>query len=162
MVAPALLLVTVFILVPIGIAIYLSMTDWDGFSPSPDFIGLKNYRDIFHDSGLVQAAVVTGVITVAGTVAANALGLGTAMLVNGAGRLNAVARGVMFYPYIIGAIIIGFLWSAILGSNGAIDSVLQALGSLPYGPWWPGLDEVIEAARTFYPGRLAEGTVVGR
>jgi hypothetical protein len=36
--------------------------------------------------------------------------------------------------------------------------VLQALGSLPYGPWWPGLDEVIEAARTFYPGQLAEGT----
>jgi hypothetical protein len=35
--------------------------------------------------------------------------------------------------------------------------VLQALGSLPYGPWWPGLDELIEAARTFYPGRLAEG-----
>ncbi len=36
--------------------------------------------------------------------------------------------------------------------------VLQALGSLPYGPWWPALDEVIEAARTFYPGQLAEGT----
>ena len=36
--------------------------------------------------------------------------------------------------------------------------VLQALGSLPYGPWWPGLDEVIETARTFYPGQLAGGT----
>jgi hypothetical protein len=36
--------------------------------------------------------------------------------------------------------------------------VLHALGSLPYGPWWPGLDEVIEAARTFYPGPLAAGT----
>jgi hypothetical protein len=35
--------------------------------------------------------------------------------------------------------------------------VLQTLGSLPYGPWWPGLDEVIEAARTFYPGQLATG-----
>ena len=33
--------------------------------------------------------------------------------------------------------------------------VLQALGSLPYGPWWPDLDEVIQVARTFYPGRLA-------
>ena len=33
--------------------------------------------------------------------------------------------------------------------------VLQALGSLRHGPWWPGLDEVIETARTFYPGRLA-------
>jgi hypothetical protein len=34
--------------------------------------------------------------------------------------------------------------------------VLQALGSLRHGPWWPGLDEVIETARTFYPGTLAE------
>jgi hypothetical protein len=37
--------------------------------------------------------------------------------------------------------------------------VLQALGSLRHGPWWPGLDEVIETARTFYPDRLAEGAV---
>jgi hypothetical protein len=37
--------------------------------------------------------------------------------------------------------------------------VLAALGSLRHGPWWPGLDEIIETARTFYPGRLAEATV---
>jgi hypothetical protein len=35
--------------------------------------------------------------------------------------------------------------------------VLQALGSLRHGPWWPGLDEVLETARRFYPGSLAEG-----
>ena len=35
--------------------------------------------------------------------------------------------------------------------------VLQALGSLRHGPWWPVLDEVIETARTFYPDSLAEG-----
>jgi hypothetical protein len=34
--------------------------------------------------------------------------------------------------------------------------VLQALGSLRHGPWWPALDELIAAARTFYPGSLAE------
>jgi hypothetical protein len=34
--------------------------------------------------------------------------------------------------------------------------VLQALGALRHGPWWPGLDELIDAARTFYPGRLSE------
>ncbi len=37
--------------------------------------------------------------------------------------------------------------------------VLAALGLLRHGPWWPGLDEVLEAARTFYPGRLAEAVV---
>ena len=35
--------------------------------------------------------------------------------------------------------------------------VLHALGSLQHGPWWPGLDEVIETARGFYPDSLAEG-----
>jgi hypothetical protein len=35
--------------------------------------------------------------------------------------------------------------------------VLQALGSLRHGPWWPGLDELIETARRFYPDSLASG-----
>jgi hypothetical protein len=34
-------------------------------------------------------------------------------------------------------------------------AVLQALGSLRHGPWWPALDDVIEAARGFYPDSLA-------
>jgi hypothetical protein len=37
--------------------------------------------------------------------------------------------------------------------------VLQALGSLRHGPWWPALDDLIAAARTFYPGSLAEATL---
>jgi len=36
--------------------------------------------------------------------------------------------------------------------------VLQALGSLRHGPWWPGLDEIIDTARRFYPDSLAEGS----
>ena len=39
--------------------------------------------------------------------------------------------------------------------------VLHALGSLRHGPWWPGLDEVIEVARRFYPDSLAEGSATG-
>jgi hypothetical protein len=35
--------------------------------------------------------------------------------------------------------------------------VLHALGSLRHGPWWPGLDEVIETARGFYPDSLGSG-----
>jgi hypothetical protein len=34
--------------------------------------------------------------------------------------------------------------------------VRQALGSLPHGPWWPPLDELVDAARRFYAGGLAE------
>jgi hypothetical protein len=35
--------------------------------------------------------------------------------------------------------------------------VLHELGSLRHGPWWPGLDELIEVARRFYPDSLAGG-----
>ena len=39
--------------------------------------------------------------------------------------------------------------------------VLHALGSLRHGPWWPGLDEVIEVGRRFYPDSLGEGSATG-
>jgi hypothetical protein len=34
--------------------------------------------------------------------------------------------------------------------------VIEAIGSLAHGPWWPPLDKIIDAARRFYPGGLAE------
>ena len=40
------------------------------------------------------------------------------------------------------------------------EGVLHALGSLRHGPWWPGLDQVIETARRFYPSSLTETTAV--
>ncbi len=42
------------------------------------------------------------------------------------------------------------------------DALLSELGSLRHGPWWPPLDEVLRAARGFYPGSLAESPAAGR
>jgi len=40
--------------------------------------------------------------------------------------------------------------------------LFSALGSLRHGRWWPPLDEVIDVARRFYPGALAEsGSALG-
>ncbi len=41
-------------------------------------------------------------------------------------------------------------------------SVLDALRSLQHGPWWPPLDELLEAARGFYAGGLAETQQLAR
>jgi hypothetical protein len=37
-------------------------------------------------------------------------------------------------------------------------AVLTTLGSLAHGPWWPPLDDLLNTARHFYPGRLSETT----
>src|SRR3984957_14112453 len=42
------------------------------------------------------------------------------------------------------------------------DALLDELGSLRHGPWWPPLDEVLRTARGFYPGALAESPAAGR
>ncbi len=34
--------------------------------------------------------------------------------------------------------------------------IVDALRSLQHGPWWPPLDELLDAPRRFYPGGLAE------
>jgi hypothetical protein len=41
-------------------------------------------------------------------------------------------------------------------SAGQAGQLLGALRSLEHGPWWPPLDELLDAARSFYAGGLAE------
>ncbi|MFB6783764.1 carbohydrate ABC transporter permease [Streptomyces sp. NPDC056352] len=126
MVGPALLAVVAFVLIPIGVSGRLSFTDWDGFSENATFVGLDNYRQLFHDPDVAMATYVTIVIAVVGTVACNVLGLALALMLNGVGRLKAMMRGLFFYPHVLGAVIIGFLWSAVLSTDGAINAILSA------------------------------------
>jgi hypothetical protein len=41
-------------------------------------------------------------------------------------------------------------------------AVLTALSSLRHGRWWPSLEEIVETARGFYPGALAETPEAGK
>ncbi|HYB86705.1 MAG TPA: hypothetical protein VEC76_07640 [Streptosporangiaceae bacterium] len=46
--------------------------------------------------------------------------------------------------------------AGIADGPGQADRLLDTLRSLEHGPWWPPLDELIDAARRFYEGGLAE------
>lgn len=131
MIGPALLLVGTFVIVPIGIAVYLSLTNWDGFTFPPKFIGWSNYERLLVDPDVHRAAGLTALIAIVGTVACNALGLGIALLLNRNTRVNTLMRVLVFYPYVVGPVILGFLWASILGTNGAINSVAASVGSGP-------------------------------
>lgn len=131
---PAIVMIGVFMLTPIALAGYLSFTDWDGLTPDPRHVGWDNYTRLLSDTDVAGAAVVTLIVTVLGTLLCNTAGLGLALLLNRPGRLTVLLRAVVFYPYVIGPIIIGFLWSAILGANG----VIARLHPLPFlaDPEW--------------------------
>jgi len=50
----------------------------------------------------------------------------------------------------------GLTASAPTASSDQVARVVRALRSLEHGPWWPPLDELLDATRRFYPGALAE------
>jgi len=128
MIGPAFILVAVLVLVPIGIAAYLSFTNWDGFTIPPSWVGTRNYERLVQDPEVLRASVYTAVIAIVGTIACNALGMALALLLNRNTRVNTFMRVLVFSPYVIGPIILGFLWASILGTNGALNSLLHSIG----------------------------------
>ncbi|MEQ7127754.1 sugar ABC transporter permease [Actinopolymorpha sp. B11F2] len=140
MTVPAVTAYTALLVVPIGVAGYLSLTDWDGYSADPGLVGLANYVRVFADPEVVRAAAVTFVVAAAGTAALNLLGLALAVLVAAASRFHTFLRLVFFYPHVLSVLAVGFLWSAILGTNGAVNSYLTSRGAevLPFlsDPEW--------------------------
>jgi ABC-type sugar transport system permease subunit len=127
MLAPPVVLVLTFVVVPVGLAVYLSFTDWNGFDDA-NFVGWKNYLRITTDAQVHRAALYTGLIALVGTAGLNVFGLATALLLNRNTRLNRFMRFLTFSPYVLGAVVLGFLWSALLGTRGAINTLLKANG----------------------------------
>jgi multiple sugar transport system permease protein/raffinose/stachyose/melibiose transport system permease protein len=131
---PAFLVFLAMFIIPMILAFVLSFTDWNGYSLSFNFIGLDNYEHVFRNPRTVDAAIFTGVLAFFGTILCNGVGLAIAALISGPGRGNTVMRTIFFYPYIISSLIIGFIWSALLAPQGAVNSLLAEVGlpALPF------------------------------
>ncbi|MEV8168953.1 sugar ABC transporter permease [Microbacterium paraoxydans] len=131
---PAVAVFLAMFVIPMILAAVLSFTDWNGYSLNFNFIGWDNYIKAFRSPRSTQAAIFTGIIAVVGTILCNAIGLAIAALISGPGRSNTILRTIFFYPYVISALIIGFLWSAMLSPTGAVNGLLSTLG-LPAMPF---------------------------
>lgn len=127
----------VFVISPFIQALYYSMTNWTGFSPNMEFVGLENFVKLFQDPTFMQSmgnnillAVVVPLITIA-------IALIFASMITVGGPSHGQVRGlrgssfyrvVSFFPYVIPAIVIAILWSMIYTPSGLLNGVLGAVG----------------------------------
>lgn len=79
MILPAYLIFTIFILVPIGMVLFYSLTDFNMYQ-IPGFLGLKNYSKLFHDSEFLASVGNTLLYTVVTLTIQLVLGLLLAVL----------------------------------------------------------------------------------
>lgn len=113
-VAPAVLFFVLIILVPFVRAIVFSFQDWNGISPNINWIGWDNYKKIFSDRGFNKSFGFTVKYVVATTVLLNVVGFFLALILNMALKSKNILRTAFFLPYVIGSIIIGFIWQFII------------------------------------------------
>ena len=109
MVAPALLLFFGFHTFPALLGLFYSFTNYRGYGDY-DFVGLKNYFNVFQDSRALNAYVFTFKFAVISTILVNILSLALAIGLNANIKLKSFLRGVFFIPNILSILIVGFVF----------------------------------------------------
>lgn len=129
MVLPALAFVMVFILYPLLRGLWVSFNRWDGLSASMTFVGVTNYRNVFHDPIYWQAIAHTFQYAIGVTIAKNVIGLLLAVLLNRKLRGRALFRVATFLPVVMSFVVVGILWSWIFNPTfGLLNSLLDSVG----------------------------------
>lgn len=124
MTVPAYVIYAGLFLLPAISTFYYSLTSWNGLTLTAEYVGLANFRQILDDPGFTQSIVTTGVIAGVATIALNVLGLTFALLMRAPGKVSTFYRAVVFAPIVLNEVAVGFLWRAILGYDGALNSIL--------------------------------------
>jgi raffinose/stachyose/melibiose transport system permease protein len=137
-VAPAMLLFAFAVLIPSVRGVYYAFTDWDGLSPDISWVGFDNFTKVLDDPTARQAIWHTLLLAVAITIIQNGLGLLLALGVNTVIKSRNVLRVFLFAPAIITPIVVAYLWRNLLGPDGAVNSLLGAVGLGSWQQDWLG------------------------
>ncbi|WP_019421551.1 carbohydrate ABC transporter permease [Paenibacillus sp. OSY-SE] len=113
-VAPAIIFFALVILVPFLRAIVYSFQDWDGISSNISWVGWSNYQQLLHDTAFMKSFVFTAKYVAVTTVLLNVIGLLLALGLNQAIKFRNVLRTIFFLPYVMGSVIVGFIWQFII------------------------------------------------
>ena len=112
---PALIIFTFVIAVPFVQGFGIAFTNWDGFSPTYKFTGLKNFLDIFKDTQVRSATINTLVYTFITCVGVNLLAMLIAIGLDGNVHGKRFLKSSMFTPIISSLVIAAFMWNRIYG-----------------------------------------------
>jgi multiple sugar transport system permease protein len=113
-----------------------SFYDWNGLGPLKKFVGLDNYVEVFTNPRIFQVFGVSLYYFV-GSFVQIGLALYLATVLSFSTRFTNFFRGVIFFPYLINGVAIGFVFLYLFQPGGTLDTVLAWFG-LTDPPQWLG------------------------
>jgi len=126
-VGPALIAITMVVIIPFLIGIYYTFTNWNGANPLYDFVGISNYTNLINDAQFIYSLKITVAYTFASVLSINLVGFGLAYAVTRKLKTSNFLRTGFFMPNLIGGLILGFIWQFMF--NSVFTGVGQTLGS---------------------------------
>ncbi|MFD9209494.1 carbohydrate ABC transporter permease [Streptomyces sioyaensis] len=143
-VSPMVLILGLFLVLPILMALWVSLLDWDGqsnpFSGQAKFVGLDNYRALLTQDGLDRTHFATSLRNTAYYVLLTVplqtvLALGLALIVNQRMlRSRGALRTAFFFPSVTSSIAVSTIFLFLFQGSGAVNTALSWIGMK--GPSW--------------------------
>jgi len=113
-VAPSVFALLMIIIIPFLFGLYYSMTDWNGVNNAVKFVGLKNFSSLFSKPDFLYSLLVTIAYTAINIVLVNIVSFSLSIIVTSGLRRQNFYRAGFFVPYLIGGIVLGYIWQFIL------------------------------------------------
>lgn len=140
-IGPIYLWFLILIIVPIGIGIFISFTEWNGLASHPTWVGLRNYSTFFSSTDYLLSLWRQIWIGGLGFVANTVIALVLALLLNIPMKLRGLFRSTFFVPSISSVATTTAVVIALLNpQSGPLNRALQSLGMEPivwsYSTFW--------------------------
>mgnify|MGYP006061064099 FL=1 len=129
--APAVIIMGLALLYPLGYMIYGSFRAWDPSQniSETEFVGLKNYITLFFDPAFRESLSVTLTFAFAVVTAELAIGVGLALLLDRNIRGISVLRTLFILPMMIAPVVVGLMWRYMYHPTvGTINRTLKSMG----------------------------------
>lgn len=129
-VAPALILLFVFLLIPFGLSISYSFMDYNILKPNEKiFIGFRNFIKLFQDKVFLKSILNTFVFVISVVPLQVCAALGLALLINRKMKGISIFRLAFFAPTVLSLVVVSILWYYIYNpNNGLLNAMLGMIG----------------------------------
>lgn len=132
-----LLLMIVFLFFPLLKLFQVSFTDWNGITPTMNFIGFENYRQIFTESPNVWQSLANNGLYFALHILAIPVEIWIAFLLDQGMRRPGFYKSLILLPYIINGVAVSYMFSNLLMPEmGAVDMFLDFFGLASLKQGW--------------------------
>lgn len=140
LVIPAILVIAVIFVFPVGYAGWLSMTDAQQTRPdNTSFVGFDNYWELVRDPLFIDALGRTAYVTAVTVIVGMAIALGMAILLTQEFRGRAIARMLLLVPWAVPPVVNGIMWKYIYDPSwGVLNALMRGAGLIDENVAWLG------------------------